>query len=60
MSQKDKSKKCSMVQSLLAMKEFPSGKEIDFILQRTIVFFGMGKKMKDESLEKIRNDESNK
>ena len=45
-----------MVQALLGKKEGLTNYE--FLVQRAITYFGMGKKMKDESLEKIMGDEN--
>jgi dynein heavy chain len=45
-----------MVQALLGKKEGLTNYE--FIVQRAITYFGMGKKMKDESLEKVMGDEN--
>ena len=45
-----------MVQALLGKKEGLTNYE--FLVQRAITYFGMGKKMKDESLEKVMGDEN--
>ena len=45
-----------MVQALLSKKEGLTPQE--YIVQKAIIYFGMGKKMKDESLEKVFGDEN--
>jgi dynein heavy chain len=45
-----------MVQALLSKKEGLTNYE--FIVQRAITYFGMGKKIKDDALEKIMGDEN--
>jgi len=45
-----------MVQQLLLKKDGLTNYE--FIVQRSIQFFQVGKKMKDDALEKIMNDEN--
>jgi dynein heavy chain len=45
-----------MVQALLQKKEGLTNAE--FIVQKAIIYFGMGKKMKDEALEQVMGDEN--
>lgn len=45
-----------MVQALLQKKDGLTNYE--FIVQKAITYFGMGKKLKDEALEKILGDEN--
>ena len=45
-----------MVQALLQKKEGLTNYE--FIVQKAIIYFGMGKKMKDEALEQVMGDEN--
>ena len=45
-----------MVQQLLMKKDGLTNYE--FIVQRSIIYFAMGKKMKDDAIEKIMSDEN--